>query len=81
MMNDDVVPQDGAAILVDGALAGRVTSTRYSPQNGKAVGLGWLMAKPAAASAEIQIRVNGGTARAHIVRDAFYDPAGERLKT
>jgi sarcosine oxidase subunit alpha len=81
MMNDDVVPQDGAAILVDGALAGRVTSTRYSPQNRKAIGLGWLMAKPDAAGAEIHIRVNGGTARAHIVQDAFYDPAGERLKT
>jgi len=80
VMNDDAVPQDGAAILVDGALAGRVTSARYSPKNGKAVGLAWVAAKSAAEGAEIQIRVNGGTARARIVQDAFYDPEGERLR-
>ncbi len=80
VMNEEAIPQDGAAILVDGALAGRVTSARYSPTNGKAVGLAWVLAKSAAEGAEIQIRVNGGVAKARIVRDAFYDPAGERLR-
>jgi sarcosine oxidase subunit alpha len=80
VMNDDALPQDGAAILVDGALAGRVTSARYSPKNGKAVGLAWVVAKSAAIGMEIQIRVNGSTARARIVEEAFYDPAGERLR-
>ena len=80
VMNDDAVPQDGAAILVDGALAGRVTSARYSPKNGKAVGLAWVAAKSATEGTEIQIRVNGSTARARIVPEAFYDPAGERLR-
>jgi len=80
IMNDDAVPQDGAAILVDGALAGRVTSTRYSPKNGKAVGLAWVVAKAATEGAEIQIRVNGSMAGARIVPEAFYDPAGERLR-
>jgi sarcosine oxidase subunit alpha len=80
IMNDDAVPQDGAAILVGGALAGRVTSSRYSPKNGKAVGLAWVTAKSAAQGAEIDIRVNGSTARARIVQEAFYDPAGNRLK-
>ncbi|MBV8772898.1 MAG: (2Fe-2S)-binding protein [Deltaproteobacteria bacterium] len=80
VMKNDAVPDDGAAILINGALAGRVTSARYSPQNGKAVGLAWVMAKPALAGAEIQVCVNGGTATAQIVPDAFYDPAGERLR-
>jgi len=80
IMNDDAVPQDGAAILVKGALAGRVTSSRYSPHKGKAVGLAWLASPSARDGAEIDIRVNGGTAGARIVPDAFYDPAGERLK-
>jgi sarcosine oxidase subunit alpha len=80
VMNEDALPQDGAAILVDGALAGRVTSARYSPKNGKAVGLAWVIAKSAAIGMEIQIRVNGSTARARIVEEAFYDPAGERLR-
>ncbi len=35
IMNEDAVPQDGAAILVNGALAGRVTSARYSPSKGR----------------------------------------------
>jgi sarcosine oxidase subunit alpha len=80
IMNDDEIPQDGAAILVDGALAGRVTSARYSPKNGKAVGLAWVAAKSALEGAQIQIRVDGGTAQARVVPEAFYDPAGERLR-
>ena len=80
IMNEDAVPLDGAAILVEGALAGRVTSARYSPRRGKAVGLAWLSAASARDGAEIDIRVNGSTARARIVSEAFYDPAGERLR-
>jgi sarcosine oxidase, subunit alpha len=81
VMNEDAVPQDGAAILVNGALAGRVTSARYSPGTGKGVGLAWVAAASAREGAEIEIRVEGGTARARIVPDAFYDAAGERLRT
>jgi sarcosine oxidase subunit alpha len=80
VMSEDAVPQDGAAILVEGALAGRVTSARYSPHTGKALGLAWIASKSAAEGTEIQIRVNGGMAPARIVPDAFYDPAGERLR-
>jgi sarcosine oxidase subunit alpha len=80
IMNEDAVPQDGAAILVNGVLAGRVTSSRYSPHQRKAVGLAWLASVSASAGAEIEIRVDGGTARARIVPEAFYDPAGERLR-
>jgi sarcosine oxidase subunit alpha len=80
IMNEEAVPEDGAAILVDGALAGRVTSARYSPNKGKAVGLAWVVAKLAAEGTQIQIRVNGGVAHARIVPEAFYDPPGERLR-
>jgi sarcosine oxidase subunit alpha len=80
IMNEDAVPQDGAAILVNGVLAGRVTSSRYSPHCGKAIGLAWVASASAKEAAQIDIRVNGGTARGRIVPDAFYDPAGERLR-
>ena len=80
IMNADAVPQDGAAILKNGALAGRVTSVRYSPSQGKAVGLAWVASASARDGAEIEIRVDGGTALARVVPDAFYDPAGERLR-
>ncbi len=80
ILNEDAIPQDGAAILVGGALAGRVTSSRYSPHRGKAIGLAWVGEAWARDGTEIEIRVNGGTARARIVPDAFYDPAGDRLR-
>src|SRR5579871_2776482 len=80
IMLNDAIPQDGAAIVADGALRGRVTSGRYSPRNGKAVGLAWVTAQSAVEGSEIDIRVEGGTARARVVEEAFYDPAGERLR-
>jgi len=80
VISEDALPQDGAAILVNGSLAGRVTSSRHSPKNGAAVGLAWVSTNAAAAGTEIQIRVNGHIARARVVGEAFYDPAGERLR-
>ena len=44
IMNEDVLPEDGAAILVNGQLAGRVTSVRFSPLKQKAIGLAWMPA-------------------------------------
>jgi len=80
VMDGNALPRDGAAILVNGALTGRVTSARYSPHQERAVGLAWVAAAHAREGAEIDIRVDGGMARARIVPDAFYDPAGERLR-
>ena len=80
MMQGDSVPEDGAAILVRGRLAGRVTSARYSPVNDKAVGLAWLAAEVEKAHNEIQVRVNGRLEAARITRQAFYDPEGARLR-
>ena len=39
VMLDDQLPDDGSAIVVAGKPVGRVTSARYSPVNGRAVGL------------------------------------------
>lgn len=80
VMNEDVVPEDGAAILVDGKLAGRVTSVRYSPANQKAVGMAWVSADSARERAEIDVRVSGRLARAYITERPFYDPEGARLR-
>jgi sarcosine oxidase subunit alpha len=80
VVNGGPLPEDGAAILVDGKLAGRVTSARYSPVNGKAVGLAWVPTELARDGAEIDVRVNGRLVRAHITQQAFYDPDGARLR-
>ena len=80
MMQGNTVPEDGAAILVHGKLAGRVTSVRYSPVNDKAVGLAWVVAEVEKTHNEIQVRVNGRLEAARITMQAFYDPEGARLR-
>jgi sarcosine oxidase subunit alpha len=80
VMTDDALPEDGAAILVDGQLAGRVTSARYSPVNRKAIGLAWTPTSVAREGAEIDVRVPGRLAKARVTQQAFYDPEGARLR-
>jgi sarcosine oxidase subunit alpha len=80
VMQGNTVPEDGAAIVVHGKLAGRVTSVRYSPANHKAVGLAWVSAEAEKAEDDIQVRVNGQLEAARITNEAFYDPEGVRLR-
>jgi sarcosine oxidase subunit alpha len=79
-MNANEIPEDGAAILVNGALAGRVTSARYSPAVEKAIGLAWVATGSAAEGAQIEIRVAGAPVRATVTQHVFYDPDGARLR-
>ncbi len=81
IMNEDVLPEDGAAILVNGQLVGRVTSVRFSPLKQKAIGLAWIPATKAQEGAEVDVRVGGRLARARITEQTFYDPEGARLRT
>ena len=80
LMNANEIPEDGAAILVNGALAGRVTSARYSPAKQKAIGLGWVTAGSAAEGARIEVRVAGTPVQATVTKQVFYDPEGARLR-
>ena len=80
VMNENALPEDGAAILANGELAGRVTSVRYSPVNKRAIGMAWVPAKLAREGTEIEVRVGGGLARARVTLQAFYDPEGARLR-
>ncbi len=81
IMNEDVLPEDGAAIMVNGQLAGRVTSVRFSPLKKKAIGLAWVPAEQAHEGVEVDVRVAGRLARARITEQTFYDPEGTRLRT
>ncbi len=80
VMTEDVCPDDGAAVMIAGEPAGRVTSARYSPVNKKAIGLAWVPAASARAGSEISVRVNGRLAVARVTSEAFYDPEGARLR-
>lgn len=78
-MSANEIPEDGAAILVNGALAGRVTSARYSPAVQKAIGLGWVTTA-AAEGASVEVRVAGRPVKATVTQHVFYDPEGARLR-
>jgi sarcosine oxidase subunit alpha len=80
IMQDDVLPPDGAAVLIAGNLAGRVTSARHSPFIGKPVGLAWVPAEAAKQDAMIDVRIDGRPAAARVTLQPFYDPDGVRLR-
>jgi sarcosine oxidase, subunit alpha len=80
VMTENALPEDGAAILASGELAGRVTSVRYSPLNKRAIGIAWMPARLAQEGTEIDVRVGDGLARARVTQQAFYDPEGARLR-
>ncbi len=79
------VPAEGAAVVRDGKPIGRVTSSKWSPTLGKAIGLAWLPAEDAVDDRAITVRLGtgreGSTAPAVVRSSPFYDPAGERVRS
>ncbi|MEX2183146.1 MAG: glycine cleavage T C-terminal barrel domain-containing protein, partial [Chloroflexota bacterium] len=79
------VPAEGAAVVRDGRPVGRVTSSKWSPTLGKAIGLAWLPADDAVEDREITVRLGtgreGASAPAVVRTRPFYDPAGERVRS
>jgi sarcosine oxidase subunit alpha len=74
------LPPDGAAVVVDGQPAGRVTSSRYSPAKMAGIGLAMVKTSKAQEGALIDVRVDGGLVKARVTMTPFYDPAGVRLR-
>jgi sarcosine oxidase subunit alpha len=79
-MTNGTVPPEGSQIVRAGGPSGRVTSSRWSEQVGKAIGLAWLPPDLAEEDAAFEIRVNGRLEQARVRLRPFFDPAGERLK-
>ena len=80
VMDEDVLPPDGAVIIADDQPAGRVTSVRHSPVNEKVIGLAWVAAELAVAGQTIKMNADGRPVTAHIVDEPFYDPTQSRLR-
>jgi len=74
------VPEDGSAVVVNGKLAGRVTSSRHSPAQQAAVGLAWVKVSHAQEGASIEVRVDGRPVQARVTMQPFYDLEGGRLR-
>jgi sarcosine oxidase, subunit alpha len=77
------VPEEGAQIVgARGEPAGRVTSSRFSPRLGRAIGMAWLPAGNSQDGAAIAIsRPDGTTIPATVTHRAFHDPDGELLRS
>jgi glycine cleavage system aminomethyltransferase T len=75
------VPTEGAVVVRGGVAAGQVTSSRYSPQVGKVIGLAWVPSDLAADDAAITISDEGATYDATVRTRPFYDPEGEVLRS
>jgi sarcosine oxidase subunit alpha len=80
-MQNGHVPTEGAVVVRSGAPAGQVTSSRYSPQVGKVIGLAWVPRDLATDDAQIEISDNGATFAATVQTKPFYDPEGEVLRS
>lgn len=77
-----VVPAEGSQILDEGAIAGRITSSRMSPTLGRAICLAVIEPHLAQPQTTVTILLPGGErASARVMPQlAHFDPEGERLR-
>jgi sarcosine oxidase subunit alpha len=76
----DAAPEEGAAVIVDGRPAGRVTSCRVSGALGQAVGIAWVPPSLAEDGTELSFSASDRVLRGKATSGPFYDPEGERLR-
>jgi sarcosine oxidase subunit alpha len=75
------VPPEGGQLVSDGRPAGRITSSRWSPQLGRAIGMAWVPPDLAQDGAELTVKMNGGFEKARVRTRPFFDPEGGRLRS
>ena len=81
IVDDGVVPTEGAAVVAGETPVGMVTSARRSPQLGAVIGMAWVPPSAARDGASVTISDAGRRLRARIVTEPFYDPKGEVLRS
>jgi sarcosine oxidase subunit alpha len=80
-MEENVVPAEGAQVVIEGLPSGRVTSARRSDAVGDVIGLAWVPADRAEPGTRVEIQVDRLRRGARITHGAFFDPAGERMRS
>ncbi|MEP6948064.1 MAG: FAD-dependent oxidoreductase [Ginsengibacter sp.] len=68
-------------VMVDGKVAGRVTSGAYGPYIGSSVAFAYLPIELSAVETEIEILVFGNWIKGKIAKGPLYDPKGLRVRT
>jgi sarcosine oxidase, subunit alpha len=76
-----VLPPEGAQVVRDGRIAGRVTSSRVSERLGHTIGLAWVEPERAVDGETISIRIDGRLHDATVTLAPFYDPEGALLRS
>ena len=80
-MEDNVVPAEGAQVVVEGIPVGRVTSARRSEAVGQVIGLAWVPTDRSEPGTRVEIQVDRLRRGARITHGSFFDPAGERMRS
>jgi sarcosine oxidase subunit alpha len=81
-MEDGKVPLEGGQVVLEGTRPiGRVTSSRWSPELRRAIGMAWVPAELAEEGKSFLVTVDGGFERATVRLRPFFDPDGERLRS
>ena len=81
-MEDGKVPLEGAQVVLEGTQPiGRITSSRWSPELRKAIGMAWVPAELAEEGKAFLVTVDGGFERATVRLRPFFDPDGEKLRS
>jgi sarcosine oxidase subunit alpha len=81
-MDDGKVPLEGAQVVLEGTRPiGRITSSRWSPELRKAIGMAWVPAEVAEEGRSFLVTVDGGFERATVRLRPFFDPDGEKLRS
>ena len=80
-MEENVLPAEGAQIVIEGLPAGRVTSARRSEAVGHVIGLAWVPTDRSEPGTRVEIVIDRLRRGAKITHGSFYDPSGERMRS
>ncbi len=80
-MEEDVLPAEGAQIVIEGLPVGRVTSARRSEAVGQVIGLAWVPTERSEPGTRVEIQIDRLRRGARITHGAFFDPSGERMRS
>jgi len=75
------IPVEGGQVVIDGVSSGRVTSVRKSAELGKVIGLAIVPNELAVDGGRFDVQVDGRPTPMTVHLGAFYDPAGEKVKS